>query len=83
MVSLLLDGTCQQEVAIPRPLGRGIGCTVRKYPSSIVTTIPNRSVSMSQSNCNDPRAAGPPDRVVTDLILVMEKSESVVGAGDT
>ena len=26
-------------------------------------------------NCNDPRAAGTPDRVVTDLILVMEKSE--------
>ena len=25
--------------------------------------------------CNDPRAAGTPDRVVTDLILVMEKSE--------
>ena len=25
--------------------------------------------------CNDPRAAGTSDRVVTDLILVMEKSE--------
>ena len=29
--------------------------------------------------CNDPRAAGPPDRVVTDLILVMEKSEECSG----
>ena len=29
--------------------------------------------------CNDPRAAGPPDRVVTDLILVTEKSEECSG----
>ena len=27
------------------------------------------------AECNDPRAAGTSDRVVTDLILVMEKSE--------
>ena len=42
-----------------------------------------RSIALCAIRCNDPRAAGPPDRVVTDLILVMEKSESVVGAGDT
>ena len=29
--------------------------------------------------CNDPRAAGTPDRVVTDLILVIEKSEECSG----
>ena len=30
---------------------------------------------INQIYCNDPRAAGTPDRVVTDLILVMETSE--------
>ena len=31
--------------------------------------------STAEWMCNDPRAAGTPDRMVTDLILVMEKSE--------
>ena len=34
---------------------------------------------MNTLKCNDPRAAGPTDRVVTDLILVMEKSEECSG----